>query len=733
VPNCCRVTPEGFVWLLGAACQLHRLPFDAAALLNKFPLPHTVAALHKALEYFGFRSALATIDAGALQRLTFPCFALVPALQAQTTGAETVRRPMTDDSSTPSPAKSSADCADFVLLLKAENDRILYLAPDDSQPREAAIKSFLEGCLGWVLQIGRADKSSIGSDNPSHNSAGTPAAMASITVTKSLPTPRDNFRWFKTEFRKHRTVWRTVMLASLIIQTVALAAPLCTRMIIDQVVVQQTSSTLVVLGFALAFFIVFTAVINWLRQYLVLQTGNRIVAALGNRVIAHLFRLPLSYFETRPTGALLSRLQGIETLQRFATNGAFTVIFDVPFLLLVAATMFWLSWKLTLFSLLVIGVIALLSVSVMPMFRDHLHRQFLLGVRNQAFLAEYLSNMATVKTLQIEQHLEKRYSDHLVGYLAVGLSSRQAGNSYLIVTRALEQTMMLIILIAGASMLMENSGFTIGAFVAFQMLASRLGEPLLRLVGLWQDIQQAIIAVDTLGEIFDQHGEKHSAAPPPGIAVPGRIDVVDLAFRYASEQTWICRHLDIAFQAGSTTVVRGPSGSGKTTLGKLLQGLYSPQHGQIFLDGEDIQEFAANDLRDNFAVVSQEAVLFTGTLYDNLVMRHPQTSFEDVLRACKAVGIHDLIDRLPDGYRTDIGEGGFSLSGDQRQRLVLARALLRPPRILILDEGLSNLDTADTEKISQMINSLKGKMTIIYFGQEIPTGLKFDQVVDLSV
>lgn len=730
MPDRCRVTPEGFVWLLGAACQLHCLPFDATSLLKKFPLPHTMAVLRKALEYFGFRSAVAAVDVGGLQRLTFPCFALVPAGGAHSTSEGMVRPPMIEQSRS-SHAEPSTDFADFVLLLKAEGDRVFYLAPDDNQPREAAAKSFLDSGLGLVLQIGRADKSSSNLGKHADSSAETRPSTTSITATEPQSSPRKNFRWFKAELRKHRAVWRTVLLASLIIQAIALAAPLCTRMIIDEVIVQQTNNTLVVLGFALAFFIVFTAVINWLRQYLVLQTSNRIVAVLGNRVLGHLLRLPLAFFETQPAGALLSRLQGVEILQRLAASTAFTVIFDFPFLLFFVATMFWLSWKLALLSLLVIGVIAVLSVSVMPMFRDHLHRQFLLGARNHAFLTEYLANMVTVKVLQIEPHFEKRYSDYLASYLAAGLSSRQAGNSYLIVTRALEQTMLLIILIAGSSMLTENTGFTIGALVAFLMLANRLGEPLLRLVGLWQDIQQATIAVDRLGEILDLRGEKHSASPPRGIPVPGRIDVENLAFRYSAEYPWIFRHLNVAFPAGGITVIKGASGSGKTTLGKLLQGFYNPQHGQIFLDGDDIQEFAANDLRDNFAVVPQETVLFAGTIYDNLVIRHPQASFEEALRACKAAGIHDLIDRLPDGYRTEIGEGGVGLSGGQRQRLALARALLRRPRILIIDEGLSNLDNVGIEEISQTINSLKGKTTIIYFGHEIPPGLKVDQLIDL--
>lgn len=763
----CRVTPEGFVWLLGAACQLHRLPFDAASLLKKFPLPHTMAALHKALDNFGLSSAVEAIDAGALHRLAFPCFALVPAGANRSLTSPTLA-PVTAGAESKRSAVEAT--ADFVLLIKAEGDRVVYLTPDDSKPREAATNSFLANCLGWVLQIGCTDKTSAnlayaenpsiehGADSttpkhPSPNSApyrhppsgkGRDGASSlgdlhtkrlripTTAPSTAQPMQRTKPRWFSSELRKHHAVWRTVLLVSLITQTIGLAAPIFAQLIIDQVVLQQSGSILVVLGFALAFFIVFTAVINWLRHYLVLQTGHRIATTLGQRLLNHLLRLPLSYFEARSTGSLLSRLQGIETLQRIMTSTAFTVIFDLPFLVFFVAAMFWLSWKLTLLSLLAVGLIVLLSISVMPIFRDHLNRQFLLGARNQAFLTEYLASMTTVKTLQMEQHIEKRYGDYLASYLAVGLSSRQAFNSHVIVTQALEQTMMLIVLIVGATMLMENSGFTIGMLVAFQMLASRIGEPILRLVGLWQDIQQVDIAVDRLSEILDQPTEKHGVFSPHSLSIPGRLDIVDLAFRYSTEQRWLFRHFNVVFPAGRITAIIGPSGSGKTTLGKLLQGLYDPQHGQIFLDGDDIQGFAANELRDNFSIVSQEAVLFTGTIYDNLVASYPQASFDEVLRACKAADIHDMIDQLPDGYRTEIGEHGTGLSGGQRQRLAFARALLRQPRILIIDEGLSSLDKTAIEKISTTINNLKGKMTVIYLGHHLPLGLQADQLIDLG-
>ena len=176
----------------------------------------------------------------------------------------------------------------------------------------------------------------------------------------------------------------------------------------------------------------------------------------------------------------------------------------------------------------------------------------------------------------------------------------------------------------------------------------------------------------------------------------------------------------------------GPSGCGKSTLAKLMQGFYWPQEGQILLDGRDIRQLAANELRATFGVVPQETVLFSGTVYDNLAMAHPHASFEDVIAACKAAEIHEVIEKLPQGYQTEIGERGTGLSGGQRQRIAIARALLKRPKVLIFDEAISNLDQQTAEHFAQTINRLKGKVTMIFITHQVPKGLQVDEVMSMG-
>ena len=264
------------------------------------------------------------------------------------------------------------------------------------------------------------------------------------------------------------------------------------------------------------------------------------------------------------------------------------------------------------------------------------------------------------------------------------------------------------------------------------MFAGRMSQPMLRLVGLWQEFQQANIAVKRLGDILDMPQEPHALIPHREQAGQGLLTIHSLAFRYGEQLPWLYRNLNIAFKPGHLSVIMGPSGCGKSTLAKLMLGFYQPQEGHIALDGKDIRYLAANELRCVFGVVPQETVLFSGTLYENLVMAHPHASFDDVIAACKAAEIHEVIEKLPEGYQTEIGERGTGLSGGQKQRIAIARALLKRPKILIFDEAVSNLDQQTAEHFAKTINKLKGKVTMLFITHQIPRGLQVDEVIRLG-
>jgi subfamily B ATP-binding cassette protein HlyB/CyaB len=279
---------------------------------------------------------------------------------------------------------------------------------------------------------------------------------------------------------------------------------------------------------------------------------------------------------------------------------------------------------------------------------------------------------------------------------------------------------------------MTEPSFTIGMLVAFQMFAGKLSQPVLRIVGLWTQFQQARLSVERLGDVMNAPFEPYSLVPQRQAIGQGRIEIEGLAFRYADDRPLLYENLNLAIEPGQAVAIMGPSGSGKSTLAKLMLGFYQPTAGAIRLDGIDARHLAANELRAAFGVVPQETILFSGTILANLTAGNPAASFEQAAQACRMAGIHDVIEALPQGYQTEVGERGVGLSGGQKQRMAIARALLKGPKVLIFDEATSALDGETAENFARTINALKGKVTMLFIAHALPKALKVDRVVQLG-
>jgi subfamily B ATP-binding cassette protein HlyB/CyaB len=637
-----------------------------------------------------------------------PCVAMVWEQAGAESGSDAA-------SAESSGSSSQTRCARSALVVQVNDSQVMLFRAGTNQPLTLDVEQFDSEFTGTVFQF-------------------APLADPLKDPDSARQLQRAfGFRWFIPELLKHKRVWRDVLIASLFIQLLALGSPIFTQVVIDKVVVHRTQSTLAVIAIGMALFTLFSALLSWVRQYLVLHTGNRVDAVLGSAVFEHLLKLPPRYFESRPTGVITARLRGVENIREFIASAAVTLVLDLPFLLIFVAIMFAYNVALTVMALGIIAVIVILSLAVAPVFRSRLNEQFLLGARNQAFTTEYIAGLETVKSLQMEPQVKARYNEYLAEYLRSGFSVRQIANTYNVLANGLEQMLGLLILVVGAIYVMNGTTFTIGMLVAFQMFASRVSQPMLRMVGLWQQFQQASLSVARLGDIMNAPVEPYSLMPGRVRAGRGVIGIEGLSFRYAENLPLLLKGLTLTIEPGRVVAFMGPSGCGKSTLAKLLQGLYRPSEGRIKLDGNDITYLAANELRINFGVVPQETILFSGTVYDNLISAHPHATFEQVTKACQVAEIHEVIERLPKGYQTEIGERGVGLSGGQKQRLAIARALIKQPKILIFDEATSSLDVATAEHFCATINQLKGKVTMLFITHALPKNLQVDEIVQIGV
>jgi ATP-binding cassette, subfamily B, bacterial HlyB/CyaB len=686
-------SPEDIVWAMGSFCALNRKPFDAGLLLKQFPPPYNADSFVHAARALGFRIKRRDCHVKDVAKFNLPCLVVF-------------------DGTSVSPTEK-IKTIEFrpAIVVQMQDGKVTLFEAGSNTPTSMTDAEFALRFAGTAFQLALETK---GINDPD-------GAMVNKTSF--------GFRWFAAELMKHKRIWRDVLIASLIIQLLALGTPLFTQVIIDKVIVHRTQSTLIVIGIALAVFMIFSALLSWVRQYLILHTGNRVDAVLGAAVFDHLFKLPPRYFEHRPTGVIAARLHGVETIREFIASAAVTLILDFPFLLIFLGIMFYYNVDLTLIALAMLSVIVVLSLIVAPMFRERLNEQFLLGARNQAFTTEYVAGLETVKSLQMEPQLNARYSDYLAEYLRSGFSVRQIGNTYNILSNGMEQMMTLAILIVGAYTVMNSNDFTIGMLVAFQMFASRLSQPMLRLVGLWQQFQQANLSVQRMGDIMNAPTEPYSILPSRLREGKGQIEINDLSFRYAENLPFLYQGFKLKVAPGRIIAIMGPSGCGKSTFTKLLQGFYVPTGGTIKLDDNDIRYLSANELRHYFGVVPQETILFSGTIYSNLLLANPHATFEQVVHAGKMAEIHTTIEALPQGYQTEIGERGVGLSGGQKQRLAIARALIKQPKILIFDEATSGLDAATAEHFAETINQLKGKVTMMFITHAMPKNLLVDEIV----
>ncbi len=538
--------------------------------------------------------------------------------------------------------------------------------------------------------------------------------------------------WFIPALVKYRSALRDVLIGSFFLQLIGLVTPIVFQLVIDKVLVHQSLTTLEVLAFALGFMLIVETVLSGLRTWLFAHTTNRVDAELSASLFRHLVALPLSYFESRRVGDSVARVRELENIRQFLTSNAVTLVIDLFFTLVFFAVMYLYSPMLTLIVALTIPVYVTISLFVTPPLRAKLDEKFKRGAENQSFLVETVTGIGTLKAMAVEPRMRDRWEKQFAGYVQTGYDVAMLSNWGSHAIQLVSKLTTVAILFFGAKAVIAGD-LSVGSLVAFNMLAGRVAQPILRLSQLWQDFQQVRISVDRLGDILNSPAEpEHSpgrASLPP---IKGEVEFDKVRFRYRPDVPEALRGVELTVKAGEMLGIVGPSGSGKSTLTKLVQRLYVPEQGRVLVDGVDLSLVDPAWLRRQIGVVLQENMLFNRTVRENIAMADPTMSMERVIGAAKLAGAHEFIVELSHGYDTVIEERGANLSGGQRQRLAIARALIGDPAILILDEATSALDAESEEIIQRNLNAIAKGRTVLIIAHRLSAVRKCDRIITVE-
>ena len=605
--------------------------------------------------------------------------------------AKAVRSTVAQLAQTPLPALALMNDGRVVLLAQCDGQRVLFMDPgavDATSPTIEPLSVFQTQWSGKLM-----------------------LATSRASLTGELA--KFDFSWFIPSIVKHRKLLGEVLLVSTFLQLFALVSPLFFQAVMDKVLVHQGLTTLDVLVLGLVVVVVFESVLTVLRSYIFSHTTSRIDVELGSRLFRHLLSLPLAYFGARRIGDSVARVRELENIRSFLTGNAITLVLDVVFSIVFIAVMFAYSVQLTLIVLVSLPLYVGLSLLIMPVLRARLDEKFARGAENQALLVETVSGIQTVKASALEPSVAKRWDDQLAAYVSASFKTQNLASWGHEGINLIGKLIGAATLWWGARLVIDQQ-LSVGQFIAFNMFAQRVAQPIMRMAQLWTDFQQTGISMARLGDILNTRTE----APPQSAAqlppLKGKIQFDQVTFRYRPDAPPVISNLSLDIAPGQVIGIVGRSGCGKSTLTKLVQRLYSPEQGRLLIDSIDIALIDAAQLRRQIGVVLQENLLFNRSVRENIAITDPAAPIEAVMHAAQLSGAHDFISEMPQGYDTLVGEQGGGLSGGQRQRIAIARALFTNPRILIVDEATSALDY-ESESILQrnMAAICKGRTVLI--------------------
>lgn len=533
--------------------------------------------------------------------------------------------------------------------------------------------------------------------------------------------------WFLSELRSQPLVFAEIILATLLLHVLSFATPLFSMVTLDRVTSTRSYETLHVLFIGAVLAVLCHSFLGGLRSFLLLHAAGRLDIRLAELSWRRLLSLPLDFFQRHSAGSLVKHMGQATQLREFMTGTLAMTLLEALALVIFLPVLALFSGTLTLIVLGTSALIGLNLLVVLRAYRRRLQESYVVEGERQAMLVETIAGIETVKSLALERSQLRQWLERSARLVQL---QRGIGGIHSVSTEIsglLQKLMVLLIVWVGVMQVLAGE-LTVGALVAFNLMSMRVSMPLVQLIQLLAKMEQAGLSMRMLTTVLAQPAERRLDAGSTQ-AVRGHIRFEQVGYRYPAAPAPALERFSLDIPAGSTVGVVGRSGSGKSTLTRLLQGLCLPGAGVLRIDGLDIREYNLSYLRRQIGVVPQVCHLFRGSIRDNIAIGNPACSPDLVLEAARLAGVDEFAETLAQGFDTFLEEDGANISMGQRQRIALARALVKRPAILILDEATSALD-ADTEtRILRHFHAIAEGRTVVMVSHRLCTLTHLDLIV----
>ena len=486
--------------------------------------------------------------------------------------------------------------------------------------------------------------------------------------------------------------------------------------------------TLTTLSIGVILLNVFKVLLNAFRSHLLLYLSQKLDIALLLGYYRHVMELPMNFFGKRKVGEIISRFNDAGKVRDAISGAVLTIMIDT--LMAVAGAVILYAQNIKLFGIAVIIVILYCTIvaSFNKWYEKLNRKQMEDNAQLTSYMVESLNGIQTIKAYNAERKTNRETEIKFVKLLRSVFDLSWVSN--------LQSSLKIFIELVGGTVILWVGGvsviqgeMTIGSLITFNSLLVYFLDPVKNLINLQPQMQTAVVAADRLGEILDLEAEKteseYRKVSPESLA--GDIEMKGLNFRYGTRKL-VLEDINLKIKKGQKVAFVGESGSGKTTLSKLLLHLYDTESGDILINGNNIDDIRIECLREKIAYIPQETFLFSGTIFENLTLGMDKATMNDIMEVAKMAQAHDFINELPLRYETRLEENGANFSGGQRQRLAIARAMLKKPDILILDEATSNLDTITEQSLDKTIRKFTKDITTIFIAHRLSTIKNCDRI-----